>query len=172
MRGRIVVLALVASASLGAVGSDEISHSKGKPAGLVVLWPRVVPATDDPQIRRLAGALQDRVAQQAVSDRGSNLVDQRPEPERVCPRSGCRGTSVSLMLGHQAGGCVVVATVGPPGDEQQTMIPLAGRMDMPEPVVPFRSPPEERIVVREFVPCDQLLESLDTGPLWAAVGDE
>ncbi|MCA9492996.1 MAG: hypothetical protein KC621_23860 [Myxococcales bacterium] len=171
MRGRMVVLALAAAVSLGAAGSDEISRTRGKPSGIVVLWPRVVPATDDPQIRRLAAALQEGVARQAVEDRGSSLVDQRPEPERVCPRSGCRGTSVTLMLGHQAGGCVVVAAVGPPGDEQQTLVPLAGRMDLPEPVVPFRAAPEERVVVREFVPCDQLLQSLDTGPLWAAVGD-
>lgn len=166
------MLVLAAAASLGAIGSDEISHSRGKAAGVVVLWPRVVPATDDPQIRKLAGMLQERITQQAVSQRGSNLVDQRPEPERVCPRAGCRGSSISLMLGHEAGGCVAVAVVGPPGDEQQTLIPLAGRMDIPEPVVAFRSPPEERVVVREFVPCDQLLDAIDTGPLWAAIGEE
>src|SRR5690606_37061594 len=99
------------------------SHSKGRKGGVVVLWPRVVPHTDDRDLRLLADKLQERVTQQAIAARGSALVDTRPEPERVCPREGCRATSVSLVIGHQQGGCVVAAVVGPPGTEAQTLLP-------------------------------------------------
>jgi hypothetical protein len=143
-----VLLALTTSFALAADGA-EISRSKGKRDGVVVLWPRVVPATDDPAIADLAGRLQER------------LVDRRPAPERVCPQAGCRSASLGLMLGHREGGCVAVAIVGPPGPEPQALVPIAGNFQMIDPTLAFRTAPEQKLIVSEFVPCDQLEASFD-----------
>ncbi len=169
---RTFALAVVAAALLGISGSPEISHSKGRKEGVVVLWPRLVPQTDEREMRLLAQQLQERVTQQAVAGRGSAMVDTRPEPERVCPRGGCKATSVSVVIGHQAGGCAIAAVVGPPGEVPGALIPLVGTMDVPDPSLPFRVPPEERMMIREFVPCDRVMEQLDLGPLQATLGAE
>jgi hypothetical protein len=147
----------------------EISRSRGPRDGIVVLYPRVVPPTDDPVVAALATTLQERVAAAVRRAAPSAPVDVRPAPERVCPQSGCRGLSIGLMLGHDAGGCAALAVVGPPGPVDQGVVTLAGEVTVADGAVPFRTPPETRAVVHEFVPCSQIPDHLDLVALAAAL---
>jgi hypothetical protein len=150
---------LLASSAMAA--GPEVSRSRGRSEGVVVLWPRVVPETTDPVINDLARKLQERLHASAVATVSERRVDVRPAPERVCPRSGCRGTSLTLLLGHEGGGCALLGIVGPPGQETQRLVPLVGLFQMEDPYLPFRSPPEGDVVITEFVPCDQVESRLD-----------
>ncbi|MEQ1503847.1 MAG: hypothetical protein ABMB14_16520 [Myxococcota bacterium] len=140
---------------------SEISHSRGKANGVVVLWPRVVPETDDPAITDLAKRLQARIQAAAATTVIPARIDVRPAPERVCPLSGCRSTSVGVLLGHQDGGCAALAIVGPPGVESQRLVPLAGKFQMTDAALEFRAAPEGKVTVSEFVPCASLEQALD-----------
>lgn len=159
-----VILGGIAASEAQAAG-PEVSRSRGRGGGVVVLWPRVVPETEDPTMIDLARRLQQRLADSATVTIPTNRVDLRPAPERVCPRAGCKATSLSLMLGHQDGGCALIALVGPPGPETQRLIPLVGRFQMDEPYLPFRTPPEGEVIVTEFVPCGELEQRLDPAAL-------
>lgn len=164
------VLAVEAARAMPGVGA-EISHVRGKKDGVVVLWPRVVPETDDALVNQVAASLQKAVAEAASGLAPPERTSVRPSPERVCPREGCRSTSVSVLLGQQGGGCAAVALIGPPGPEAQRLIPLAGAIDMAGPGVPYRDPPEDHVVIREFVPCGELVGKLDLESLRAALGE-
>jgi hypothetical protein len=123
---------------------------------VVVLAPRVVPATEDAEIAAVAGRVQQRLAEAAVAAYGAPYVDVRPSPERVCPAAGCRAASIGVLIGHQDGGCVALAIVGPPGAVDQQLVPLAGRFDMADDRLVFRAAPEAKVIVREFVACGAL----------------
>ncbi|HHO51341.1 MAG TPA: hypothetical protein ENK18_10815 [Deltaproteobacteria bacterium] len=152
---------LAAGLSSAWAGAPEISRSKGRRDGVVVLWPRVVPATEDPELRGLAKRLQDRLYAAASEVVDYRRVDVRPEPERVCPRSGCRAPSVSVLLGHKGGGCVLVALVGPAGGSPLDVVPLVGEVELASERLAFRKAPESSMVITEFVPCDQIEAELD-----------
>lgn len=158
----LVVAALVAGfAEAHAANGAEISRSRGKPDGVVVLWPRIVPATTDPVVLAAAQRLQLRLQEIAGEEVDPTRVDVRPAPERACPVNGCRGTSLSVLLGHQDGGCAALAVVGPPDGAVQRMVPIAGKFQMTDAALPFRDPPEKKVVVTEFVPCATLDQSVD-----------
>lgn len=146
--------------------SPEISRSVGEDGGLVVLWPRVLPRTEDAAIMELASKVQGRLAQ--LAGQASKSVDRRPKPERVCPKgSGCKGKSVGAVLAVKDGGCAVVALVGPPGTEAVKLIPLAGTVELKTKEVPFRDPPENALTVSEFVNCEKLSKDLDANVVLA-----
>ena len=155
----LIALLWTQGASAGGDG-PEISHSRGKKDGVVVLAPRIVPSTPDRTVDGQAADLQRRVAEAAIAAYGAPYVDIRPSPERVCPTAGCRSVSIGIMVGHQGGGCVALAIVGPPGAVDQTLVPLAGRFEMAGDVLPFRAAPESKVIVREFVPCAELGQAL------------
>lgn len=161
--GLVGLVGLVVPAFAGS--GDEISHSRGRPGGVVVLWPRVVPETDDAEVAALAARLQTRLQAAAIASVPAAKIDVRPQPERVCPRSGCRAVSVGLMLGHQDGGCAALAVVGPAGPEAQRLVPLAGKFQMSDASLLYRAAPEGKVVVSEFVPCAELEASLDNDAL-------
>lgn len=131
---------------------DEISRSRGPRRGVVVLWPRVVPPTDDPVVRDLADRMQDRLYAAAAKVVPYRRVDVRPEPERVCPREGCRVPAVSVTIGHREGGCAIVGQLQPPGATAPIIWTIAGEVEQVEPLR-FRDPPESALLVREFAPC-------------------
>jgi hypothetical protein len=174
----VAVRNVLAAALIGICGSalaasgpgDEVSRSRGRGGGVVVLWPRIVPETEDPEVLDLAARLQRRVQEAVSAGVVPNRIDVRPAPERVCPMHGCRASSVGLLLGHQDGGCVAVAVVGPPGPEPQRLVPLAGRVQMDAAGLPFREAPEGRVVITEFVPCAELELGLDPAALGGLVG--
>lgn len=141
--------------------APEISRSVGEPDGVVVLWPRVVPRSDDAAIGALAAELQKRLAHAALAAAPARKRDVRPEPERVCPRSGCAGPSVGAVLVHAKGGCVAVALVTPPGASASRILPWAGLVKIKNAQVPFREPPESQLTVRDAVPCGDLVAALD-----------
>ncbi len=135
----------------------------------MVLWPRVVPATQDASVQALAGQLQQRLAAVAGEVVDDRRVDVRPAPERVCSQIGCKAASVGLMLGQRNGGCAVVGLVSGPGVVPQQLVPLAGQLQLKGSSVPFRRPPEQLVTVTEFLPCDQLLEGLDLSGVRSAL---
>lgn len=158
------------AAAMPGVGT-EVSHARGKKDGVVVLWPRVVPETTDPLVNQVASSVQQAVATTVSALVPAERTSVRPSPERVCPRDGCRAVSVTVMVGHQAGGCAAVALIGPPGPEAQRLVPLAGAIDLAGAGVPYRDRPEDHLVVREFVPCAELTGQLDTETLQRALAD-
>jgi hypothetical protein len=140
----------------------SVSRSRGPTDGVVVLWPRVMPLTLDAEVLAAAAAMQGRMDQTA--QRASPLArrELRPDPERVCPKArGCRAASLTVLIGHEAGGCVAVAVIGRPGLEPLELVPLAGSVDLSATTVPFRAPPESVVTVREFVPCSGLVSAVD-----------
>jgi len=147
----MVLIASIAAALAGGDG-DAISRSRGSARGIVVLWPRVVPPTDDPVIRDLAARMQDRLYAAAAKVVPYRRVDVRPEPERVCPREGCRAPAVSVMIGHREGGCALVGLLQPPGELPAIPWVIGGEVDLVQPLA-FRDPPERALVIREFTPC-------------------
>ena len=155
---------LVAVAGPGArVGDEagaEISRTRGSSRGIVVLWPRVVPPTDDPAIQDLAGRMRDRLYAAAAKVVPYRRVDVRPSPQRVCPRSGCRAPAVSVMIGHREGGCVIVGFLHPPGPVDPHPWAIGGQVDLLA-TLDFRDPPERSIVVREFLPCAYVESGFD-----------
>ncbi len=155
------VLATLAADALARGDGPEISRSRGKRGGVVVLWPRVVPETTDPVVEALALRLQEKLSAASAQIVDVRLVDRRPEPERVCPQTGCRSASVGLLLAHREGGCMVAALVGPPGPEPQQIVPLVGDVELPDPTLPFRGAPEQRMIIREFVPCSEAEAQVD-----------
>lgn len=171
IRGLAVLLAglLLAPQALAGGDGPEISRSKGRKGGAVVLWPRMVPETADPSMEALAGQVQQRLAAAAARAVGDRMIDVRPSPERVCPQDGCKAASVGVMIGHSQGGCAVVAMVGSPGAANRQLFPLAGTVHLASAVATFRQPPERLVTVTEFVPCDQVIGGLDLGAVEAAL---
>ena len=164
-RMKIRALAPVFLLLLPSVGhaddAPEISRSAGKAGGLVVLWTRVIPKSDDARIRGLARSLQERVQRLATRVVPSLAQDVRPEPERVCPRDGCLAPTVGTLLVHDGDNCVVVALVSDKGKAPARLVPWGGKVRLKAETVPFREAPEAKIGVDDFVPCGQLLTSLN-----------
>ncbi|MFT4622434.1 MAG: hypothetical protein ACI8PZ_001090 [Myxococcota bacterium] len=159
-------LALVAASLAGEQLAPEVSHDPGVAGGVVLLWPRVVPA-GRPAIASAAGWQVQRalasLVREVAPDRPTSV---RPEPERVCPRAGCVAMRVGALIVRERSACAVVATVGPPGVTPLRLIPWVGAVRIDTPEVPFRDPPENSVAVGDFVPCDRL-----SGPLTAGVDD-
>jgi hypothetical protein len=155
-RRSLVGAALLAATPALAVDAPEISRSRGPKSGVIVLNPRVVPATDDPALAALAAGLRLSLERVVRGELPSVSVEVRPLPERACPEwRGCRAVAIGAVLAHQDGGCAVLATVTPPGESPTTLLPWAGAVEV-EPFVPFRQPPESVIQVGDFVPCASL----------------
>lgn len=143
--------------------APEISRSGGEEGGVVVFWPRVTPRTDDPATRELAGKVQGKLVELVKKAAPKRARDVRPEPERVCQRSGCAAMTVGVVLVSQDKGCAVVALVSGPGTAPAKLVPWAGAIELKAQEVPFREPPESEITVKDMAPCDKLLDQLSKG---------
>ncbi len=144
--------------------APEISRSVGVPGGVVVLWPRVAPRSEDPQITAIAATVQQRLQQLVARALPGRTVDVRPSPERVCPRQGCVAMTVGASFFHTPqGGCTVVAIVSGAGQSPQRLVPWVGSVDLRESIVPFREPPESRIVSRDQARCADAVSQLANG---------
>lgn len=172
MRGGIIKLGLLAlGVSVGvALAGDskdptklppEISRSAGVSGGVVLLWPRVIPRSDDPQTEQDAAFVQGQLRAAIARALPGRPVDVRPNPERVCPRSGCVGVSVGAVFMHKEAGCGVVATVSKPGTEPQRLITMAGALSLTAETAPFREPPETFVTVHDFDRCVDLGPSME-----------
>jgi len=136
---------------------DNISRSRGEEGGVVVLWPRIIPAGERDSLRPTAQALQERLRAMVASALPGRPIDVRPENERVCPITGCLGSAVGLLLVRQGTGCVAITLLSDPGKSAQRLVGWAGGYTSPA-EVPFREPPESSVLVRDYVPCERLLE--------------
>lgn len=152
----------------GSQNAPEITKSVGTEGGVVVLWPRIVPKSDDPELKELAALAQSRLA--SVARELGAEVDKRPDPERVCPRGqGCRAVAVGFVLSRQEGGCALVATVSKPGESPATLVPWVGTVELRSTSVPFREPPENQMSITELASCAKVRQDLSSN---AAPGDE
>lgn len=162
----IGLAAAVGHAAFAGGDAPEISRSVGAKGGVVVLWPRIVPATTDPKLLDLAKALQDRLAAAAAEAMPGAEIDVRPSPERVCPKgTGCKGIAVGAVLGWADSGCVAVATVSPVGTSPATLVPWGGELTLKAKQVPFREPPESQITVVDFASCASLSSEVEAHKL-------
>ncbi len=148
--------------------APEISRSRGQKGGGIVLYPRVIPRGDDPELAKLAELVQQRLGSIAASVHG-DAVERRPAPERVCPREGCSARSYGAVVARNAGGCTVVAVVGEPGPQPLRLVPWAGSVRLASEQVAFREPPESAITITEHAKCDALIEALEAN---APIGEE
>ncbi len=160
---RILGFSLFLGLSAHAADSPQISRSVGEPGGVVVLWPRVVPSTDAPEIRRAAAGLQAVLTQRVAEILPDREVDVRPEPERVCPQAGCKAVAVGALLVHTEQACAVVGLVNPAGRSPATLVPWAGKVTTQQPTIPFRAYPESYVTILDFQRCDALPDVLKQG---------
>ncbi len=149
----------------GSGDAKEISRSVGAVGGAVVLWPRIVlprgAGKPDAQTRALAERAQARLASIAQKVLGSGSVDTRPEPERVCPKAGCKAASLGVLFTRAGNGCAVLALVSGPGASPQRLVQWSpGEIQMRQASVPFREPPESVIGVKDYASCAKLPDAL------------
>jgi hypothetical protein len=138
----------------------KISRSVGEAGGVVLLWPRIIPATDRQDIHALAARLQARLGASVRKVAPGKALDVRPSPQRVCPQAGCVAASVGVLLVHQKKGCVAVGLVSRPGRSPAKMVQWGGKVDLKALEAAFRAPPESQITVRDFAPCEGLIDDL------------
>lgn len=138
----------------------KISRSKGEIGGVVVLWPRVIPASDAPGVRRSAALVQSRMIELVRRVSPGVAIDVRPEPERACPRPGCDAVALGAVLVHDSEGCAVVGTVSAPGSSPALLRVWAGGLTLKSGSVPFREPPESELIINDFDRCSDLSVTL------------
>ncbi len=127
---------------------------------MVVFWPRVIPRTEEATVVALAADLQKQLVAVTKKALPGRKIDVRPQPERVCPRSGCAAMTVGVLLTHGGGGCTAMALVSEPGTSPQQIVPWGGLVKLAETEVPFREHPENKVTIRDSVPCQDLLGAL------------
>ena len=149
--------------------APEISRSLGKSGGFLVLWPRVAPKTGDPAAQALAVRLQHRLDSLLGDIDAGAPSDVRPEPEKVCPKTGCAAVAVGVVVTMKGESCAAAVTVAKPGQSPTRIIPWIGKIELKRPITPFREPPEGDIKVSDFASCKKVIELLDQN---APPGDE
>ncbi|MCC7538377.1 MAG: hypothetical protein IT379_19290 [Deltaproteobacteria bacterium] len=141
----------------------RVSSSGGPEGGVVILWPRLVPAESADALREPATQVQARL--RAIVERAlpGRQIEVRPEPERACPQAGCTAVAISAVLFRRDNGCVAAATGSRPGRSPTRIVAWAGEMTLRQSEVGFREPPESQIRATDMVPCDRLLDELSQG---------
>jgi len=139
----------------------HVSKSPGVVGGVTILWPRIIPRDIVDENRGLAAALQQQMKLMVEKHLPGRAIDFRPEPERVCPKTGCTGVSVGLLLSRQGQGCLVLALVSRPGASPTRIVPWVGKVQLRADTVGFREWPESQITVADYIPCSSLLTTMD-----------
>ena len=147
----------------------HVSKSAGAAGGVTLLWPRIIPRDIVDENRDLAAALQQRMKGMVEKHLPGRAIDFRPEPERVCPKTGCAGVSIGLLLSRQGQGCLVLALISRPGVSPTRIVPWVGKVQLRADTVGFREWPESQITVADYVPCTSLLTTMDAQE--AAIAD-
>jgi hypothetical protein len=140
----------------------HVSKSAGAVGGVTLLWPRIIPRDIVDENRDLAAALQQRMKGIVEKHLPGRPIDFRPEPERVCPKTGCAGVSVGLLLSRQGQGCLVLALISRPGVAPTRIVPWVGKVQLRADTVGFREWPESQITVADYIPCNSLLTTMDS----------
>ena len=139
----------------------HVSKSPGVAGGVTILWPRIIPRDIVDENRDLGAALQQQMRVMVEKHLPGRPIDFRPEPERVCPKTGCTGVSVGLLLSRQGQGCLVLALVSRPGVSPTRLVPWVGKVQLRADTVGFREWPESQITVADYIPCNSLLTTMD-----------
>lgn len=147
----------------------HVSKSPGVAGGVTILWPRIIPRDIVDENRDLGAALQQQMRVMVEKHLPGRPIDFRPEPERVCPKTGCTGVSVGLLLSRQGQGCLVLALVSRPGVSPTRLVPWVGKVQLRADTVGFREWPESQITVADYIPCNSLLTTMDAQE--AAIAD-
>ncbi|MGB1275382.1 MAG: hypothetical protein ACPG77_06495, partial [Nannocystaceae bacterium] len=137
-------------------GEALVSRSLGVEGGVIIFWPRIVPRDIVPENRELARALQAHVRTVVERNLPGRPIDFRPEPERVCPRGGCKSMTIGTLISRQKQGCLVMALISRPGESPTKIVPWAGTVTLKNDTVPFREYPETQITVADYLPCNSL----------------
>ncbi len=154
----VVALALPASALAG--DDPRISTSRGENGGAVVLYPRIIPASEDPEVLRIAAAIEAHTDALVRATRPKTPVDTRPAPERVCPQAGCKGVSVGSVLVHNGDTCAVAAWVAAPGRSPARPLAWSPGLTTKQASVPFREPVENALAIQDYQHCSTIVASL------------
>jgi hypothetical protein len=159
---RILLILCVASTALAGPTKDapEISRSVGVDGGVVIMWPRIIPRAERANTRALAASLRDHLRRMVEKNLPGRPIDMRPEPERVCPRAGCKAVSVGALIIRDGEGCLLVALVGRPGKYPLRLVPWVGKMRLKEEWVTFRETPESRVQIIDYAKCSQVMKQL------------
>lgn len=144
-----------------AIDGREISRSAGTEGGVIVFWPRIIPYPTSEETRAIAAAVQGRLRAIVAEALPGRPIDVRPEPERVCPQTGCRAMTVGVLLLHEGSGCAALALVAGSGKSSTTIVPWVGRVKVHDSDVPFRDYPENHVTVTDFASCSTLLAQLE-----------
>jgi hypothetical protein len=155
------VLPVTGATTANNIDAPEISRSRGAKGGVVVLWPRIIPAWGGSDTQVLARQVQEKLVALARQAYPGRPIDIRPSPERVCPMGGCDAVAVGALLMRDGEGCAIVALVSPAGTSPTTLVPWAGSVRLRAGRVPFRQPPENWVTITDFGRCDRLDEDLE-----------
>lgn len=147
----------------GPLRPATVSKSGGDAEGVVVLWPRIIPASTAETLAPLAARAQSRMSGLVAQALPGRTINQRPAPQRSCPQAGCQGVSLGMVLGNVGQGCVAVALIGPPGQSPRQIVPWAGDVTLKAPTSPWRGQPESMFKITEFVPCKDLVTAMAAG---------
>ena len=138
----------------------QISHSKGQAGGVVLLYPRIIPSSLAEENSPLASQIQQHVKTSIERALPGRPIDVRPRPERVCPQDGCDGMPINVLFNRNGNSCIVVALIGTPGSNPIKLMPWAGAVEFKSDTVPHRDPPENQVVIKDFVPCDAVIQAM------------
>ena len=138
----------------------EISHSKGEVGGVVLLYPRIIPSSIADENAPLAAQIQQHVKASIERALPGKPIDVRPKPERVCPQEGCDGMPINVLFNRNGNSCMVVALIGTPGANPVRLMPWAGTTEFKSDSVPHRDPPENQVVIKDYVPCDAVIQAM------------
>jgi hypothetical protein len=128
---------------------------------ITVLWPRIIPSADAAAFRVEALGLQSRLKETVQKVLPGRPLDVRPEPERSCSHGQCPRLTVGVLLLHKENGCAAVALIYRPNGGVVSLAPWAGDLKLKATQVQPGEPPENQVTIRDFVPCNALLKSLD-----------
>ncbi len=140
--------------------APEISRSRGKPGEVLVFWPRIIPASDDPAIHAMAAELQEKIRAMVAENLPDRTIDVRPEPERVCPQSGCEAMTIGVLLLHEEQGCAALALISRANGGNVAIVPWVGNSTLTAGSVPPREHPEDSVTVTDFAPCGSIVTGL------------
>ena len=159
---RILLILFITAPALAGPSKDapEISRSVGVEGGVVIMWPRIIPRAERADTRTLAASLRDHLRKMVEKQLPGRPIDMRPEPERVCPRAGCKAVSVGALIIRDGDGCLLVALIGRPGKYPVRLVPWVGKMRLKEEWVTFRETPESRVQIIDYAKCSQVMSQL------------
>jgi hypothetical protein len=67
---------------------------------------------------------------------------------------------INVLFSRNGNACLVVALIGEPGPGSVRLMPWAGAVEFKSDTVPHREPPENQVVIKDYVPCDAVLQAM------------